>query len=1439
MRIARIYVDRFGSQTGWYEQTTLDLCDPVTGEPIDACINLENGGGKTSLLAYIFSCFDPRKDRWLQTLQSESHAFRDYFAKDPRPSFLITEWIMPARAANQPDYRLVIGQAVHFTESADRAADTDRRFFAFESGAGLCWESLPVPGVSLAPVKTMQDFLAWAQKFARSHGKGDFIIAHNQYEWMKHLEDQRLIDLELLKMQVTFNSREGGSEEGFLSFSSESELVSRLLTLSLNQEHTQELRSLVAQTMDRLKAKPKHEKKLGQLKSLQEAMRPFAASAEQLITARESLQEVEQEAADLSFGMRLKVNDIDSRLSSTKAAISQFVAQCGVVESQAAEADGQYIALVGHHLQRDRDAAKQRLQGIKESIATGLRRLSCLEAAKATRNIRSISSLLEEQERKKDAVTNELRPLEDEASSLGAMLQHVLRQRIEGLDGNLAEFATTLKQAQAEKKRLSDLRSALESQRADLIGRQGVLNGEVGAAQKMHAELVNQGILLPVDIDVSAAITRVSHAISELNAQLSESDEQRAAMSAELDEIRNRLGDTKSEASNAASAQDLMAAFLSSYEIALESLQHNPLLIDLADGLCDPYSTLLVDELQQLINAIEEEMAQRAIRLDQLNRERESIEQTSLAGRSDDVTAVVEALRKAGIRSARSANTYLAELRPDAAEARALVLSDPARYLGVNVAAHEWESAVRSIDDLGLMLSAPVTLAPASLDLGSCSEGRVVLRPHNDSAYNIEAARQALVRFEDTISSVLADRDVLVERGKVARKVLAEVHDFQGKFAIQLVRNTESELAACRDQHQRALEAITRLECEIQRLERNIDELGRRVAAMHGEIATQNSHVKQLRSYLDTWEISLASYYKELSEIAKQIDRLDAELADQAHGFQLEESRISTTQDSRERLLALRGDLSREHDDVTRFRSDVDAAAEVLRKGFSIDDLRRRYEVVDSELSVAERDRLGLIALQLQKLRAELVEASMRYQNDFGSLDANDVEALLDLDIEAEVASQGRENQSLSVQNEVAVSDASRASTEYEVYWRGRTYVEPTDEMLALAYEEIQGAAERKRQESEEKRSLLKALQEQIATAKRGTEKDLVARKDLDNQIRNLAATFSLEGFTPRQVELGEDVSELIEQLLLSRRTRSKEVEKWQATAEQALKVVLSIARSADFVEVEGAVAEQFLFGDLDTACSDRVRLVEMVDDRIAAVEDNLAEMVPDFERCAIEVYNHATAAASLLKHAMEIKLPTQAPYVGGQTILKMTHNIGMSSDQRKDEIRYYLNRQIEAGVLPRSGAEIITQCLLAFTPRQSFGLHLLKMEQNKDFQYQAVNSMKKSGGQGTVIAVFLYMLVSHLRVDTQAQAKRGGGGPLLLDNPFANVQTRALIDAQRMLAESLKIQLICFTANADANILEGFRRIVRLRKAGVNTKTRRTHIEMATATFEAEGRRV
>lgn len=111
-KITRIYVGNYGIDMAWYDGIVFDMADPDSGEPTDTIINLENGGGKTTLLSFIFSCFETGQERFLKHIQNKNHRFSQYFARDGLPGIVLIEWLMPARTAGGAPFRLVMGQAV-------------------------------------------------------------------------------------------------------------------------------------------------------------------------------------------------------------------------------------------------------------------------------------------------------------------------------------------------------------------------------------------------------------------------------------------------------------------------------------------------------------------------------------------------------------------------------------------------------------------------------------------------------------------------------------------------------------------------------------------------------------------------------------------------------------------------------------------------------------------------------------------------------------------------------------------------------------------------------------------------------------------------------------------------------------------------------------------------------------------------------------------------------------------------------------------------------------------------------------------------------------------------------------------------------------------------------------------------------------------------------
>jgi hypothetical protein len=55
------------------------------------------------------------------------------------------------------------------------------------------------------------------------------------------------------------------------------------------------------------------------------------------------------------------------------------------------------------------------------------------------------------------------------------------------------------------------------------------------------------------------------------------------------------------------------------------------------------------------------------------------------------------------------------------------------------------------------------------------------------------------------------------------------------------------------------------------------------------------------------------------------------------------------------------------------------------------------------------------------------------------------------------------------------------------------------------------------------------------------------------------------------------------------------------------------------------------------------------------------------------------------------------------------------------------------------------------------------------------------------------------------------------------------------MLAKAVGVQLIFFTATKEVNTLAGFQKVIRLRKGGVNSVTKRTQLQMVKSTVNTE----
>lgn len=1434
-RISRMHVSHFGSPTAWYDNHVFDLNDPDTDEPTDTVFNLENAGGKTSLLSYIFSCFEPKLDRWLQHLQKRNHRFHEYFSRDGRPSFILIEWHMPGRAAGAPDYKLLIGQVVTIKDTVERSADVDRSFFAFEVTNGLSLDDVPAPGLTDTPARSMPEFQQWMHE-ATSRSRGDFFRTKTQEDWVKHLGNVRMLDMDLLRMQVDFNSNEGGMEEGFLTFNTEADLLRRFLMLTLDPERSATVRDGLAQTADKLKARPRYEKQKIQLTKLCGVMLPFVDAAAEYESTQREHDATRRVAASLAAALRHSGQEKAgaAKLEQDFASTQDGVAQTS--ENNAEHHAAQSVAMKGLQLDRKVAIAEKAKNAATEGLTAGETRLKMLYGAKALSHLTariadadSLQALMEFEE-------EGLKPAQQEAEIQGALLDAALaaaqadETRKAGAARDAERAAKSLLDGiQHEEQRANDALQSIAAER-------GQLEGFQAAYKTQREQLIAEGVLTAADgRSISAAIERLALLEAELAAKVQALDEQLETLHDEEREHRDQAAAQATKAAQALAAQGPLSQLLSTGYALRDELAQMEVMRTAADAeLADPDEPLLLEQLDALLAAADEEISDFDVLLAQFDNERNSILETGLAGRNADVDAAVKQLVAVGVRSARAASAYVAEMLPDAAEATPVVLSDPARFLGVSVAHGDWETLQKRLPDLRVKLRAPVTVATQTLEAQAPGVDRLVLAPEDAALFNKLAAQQALIHLDQRIAAARDQRGAYAQRRIDGNTGRGKLLRYQREFGAARLRQADIDLenkkaealAAKARQHELIAQAATS--------KSSADQVVLQRKPLPAAITRAEGGQRLLKTFQREYEDRSAEKQQRLGQLVGLAQVQDDRLA----GLRGQRGEIDVRRHNANLDLVRHEAAAAKHGGDRAVIAYVDrkypAEQHFRTRPVSLESLRITYGRAVEVLRDLQANRDPQLAEKLKTAQVAKSEAELAFR-EYASFDETSLRELLALDFEAEVRDQLAANQRRAAAKEEAGSAHVAIETERKLYLKThKQLMRLTPDVEALddaALEELVAATDLEAQAAADVAS--RARTRAVESRARAAALEAVAKR-LGSLHSSLVAAVASLTLDHDPLELPADPDTYTHGLIERHRDQKERMEAQREKARNAFQALSSAATSKDLVDVEAGLARDISESRFDLACSDRLRVLALITDRMAAVQDTLDTMEPDLQNSVGELYNLTFEGLSMLSRACGKTMPLAAPYVGGKHIIRMKAKFqGITIEVRKAAIRKYFTELIDAGVVPAKGADLVARSLVAISGRQDLGVEVLKMEQNEAHQYQLASELKGSKGQGTVIAMFLYLLISQLRADTQATARRAGGGPLILDNPFAKVQTRALIDAQRLLAKEIGVQLIFFTANADANILAGFRRVVRLRKSHMNSKSQRSHIETVSATFE------
>ncbi len=745
----------------------------------------------------------------------------------------------------------------------------------------------------------------------------------------------------------------------------------------------------------------------------------------------------------------------------------------------------------------------------------------------------------------------------------------------------------------------------------------------------------------------------------------------------------------------------------------------------------------------------------------------------------------------------------------------------------------------------------PVVISPAALDPEPAS-GHVVVPAATDAAYNRDAAIALARSLSTRISEEQARAEVYTERQSATQSALEQIRAYVKRYG-------EGRLGAAqqRVEQKTADMGAARLRAEQARGRRD-EEASNAKAAKDLAVSKKTfaeeaqRHERALRNFITVHEAPRPARLERIEEVAALVEELEGRKATAEERWEKLEADSRRDYQTGVQLRSQAEQLGQEWTSVDVYSKTLDARHMLAQNPVDVVTLKRTYGDARAALRTEENARLGLLSQQLETARSQKVAKQKEYHQEYSGVTkthlqpyaGKDYEALL-VTFAAEVARTTADAETASNQEAVAASE----SKEWHRENRDVPAPVPADEALELEVLEAERSRAAELASAAEQRQKKASAEAEQAARQTGALKAQVAA-DIDH-ARMLRVSLEL-GDAPQPEVLALRVQELsgesgqpvfpeanaaeqVARIVQEHSSKAKATVEAERKAKAQFDALKDAVAEKSFQDAEPDLASTMRTNDFVAMCADSRRLLEGLNDRIQVTEDNLRDMQPDFDSCAGELLNFAREAISLLTQACQKKVPSGALYIGGKAILRMRANFSsVAMDTRRQVINRYLDHLIDTNVLPKNGADLVSDAVLRIYGKP-LGIQFLKMVLEESRQYVALENISNSGGEGVVMAMFLYAVMSQLRAETQASPNKAAGGPLILDNPFAKATLAAMWKAQVLLARSMGIQLVFASAIQDYNTLGEFPHIIRIAKAGMNAKTQRTHLKAVSVTFNQE----
>ena len=1433
LKIRRCHLSAVGNPSARFSPVALDF---TVGESAgNSVVFLENGGGKTTLAAFLYLTLFPEQAHFLLKKAKDSQArVADYLIVGQTAFCALECEIRVAGLQDQPVVR-VIGQVLHRKDTSERLP-LQRHFFTFLPRPGLSFDDLPIHGIGDHKGSlSLDEFRIWLKEQRSLVPGAELWESSSVEEYLEKLRDVHA-EPELVRVQIDLNKREGGIDDHFKEHCADSrKFVHTFLDLALQSAKSEEtarvLGTFIAEWLN-----------VGYLEDETTFCEEFAAALATLSHAQSKwkksdqvLQDCRGRAAGFWILLQQRIEEATQQRIQTETLLAAAKQQA--IEAKR-EVDNAYHHVISYELESLEMAATEANQALETAE-------KMVQETRLSDHLSKLAVVLGDIERHKRDLEAKRKVFQDKQAALEPQLRALHRSGAaltHGLEESIAKLAGDIEILQTNQKMHQDERAGLEQKQRDLAVDDNDCQRTVDEVRAFlerrryrRDQLAQDSTLEPNEraedghsrwilerekkdahvVEQRAEVQRLDHRLTDLSVALNRVERESATVENEAKAIELRLESAARDKTQIIENDNVLSHFGDTFD----PLRHGAT-EDLKKKQSDVFRVLLTFQLDLAL----------------LERGRQGIERHKVLPPVRDVELVLQRLQEAGI-EAVPALKYLAETC-SCEEAENLIRNDPGKYAGILVPAKTWDRvSVLAWPEIAQPVE--VSVFPESIAGHNGFSAHVVVpsRPAFDKG---EASRRCL-RLEDEVAT--ANRQLDSKRAEYdgLNRVITQLATFLDQYGDGKLGVLERELS---DKHRHA-EALRGRSAEMRNEIQNAQEA--RAAARDSEIASLES----VRTTIDPALRRISTFLTEFESKVDELRERDEKARNRLIEIEIESRKVQ----QRRRIC---------EDALEAIRS------EVFRSQAGFENLRAELSTIHYHDAPIDAD---LASQPLESRRAAYAQQRLFYEGQ------QDSEAQVQLSVAQTIvqSKQGEFSRQLGNASEAEVharaesagyvenrlrEEADKAARNLERAVNGRAEANAERERSRKQFNEKKQTApeggkrrfpegEERPKTSAEARELLKcgeAIHERRLARKQSLDEEYKSLGDRLNELEKKALEYTsqlnlLEDFQhtePVAINLPADLAEIkaaTASLKAHEKVAAEDESRERRDRNERLRAARAVTTSQRFTEKKLSLAKKFELYTDENLIADGEQLRSDLEERIEAHRDRLAGLKQTREQLVHMMDGLADEILVLLRNIEKVsRLPEEGmgAWSGKPFIHVSFHH--PDAAERQVALRQLLEELIELRrIKPAQAADSDASGLLRLIADRTvcdkrIRVQILKPTPTRTDTYEDVELLRHySGGEGVTVAILIYLTIVQLRAQNLQNSKRlQDAGFLLLDNPFGKCNRPDLVQMQVQLAEQLRVQLIVLTGLREPVIMMSYPRRVRLVNDRLNPVTGAKHVRVA-----------